>query len=85
VTLTAKDLDTALATPKVAGYRPLEQTAVALVNQNKRMEEYILRRIEELQKRSDTDKRMLAKGFTDVQQAFMWINRAIFKPERIEL
>lgn len=85
MTLTADKLDTALATPKVAGYSPLEQTAVALVNQNKRMEEYILRRIEELQKRNDVDQRCLAKGFTEVQDAFMWINRAIFQPKRIDL
>jgi hypothetical protein len=68
----------------VLGYSPVTESKADLVNVNKRLEEIILRRIEELQKHPETDKRMLAKGFTDIQQAFMWINRAVFQPARLE-
>lgn len=69
----------------VAGYRPQNDVALALVNANKRSEEALLRTLDELAARSDIDKRWLAIGRTAIEQGFMAVNRAIFQPERIAL
>lgn len=69
----------------VAGYQPQTGTAVDLVNANKVLEERDLRVIDHLAELPDTDKRMLAIGRTQIQQAWMWINRAVFKPSRVKL
>lgn len=69
----------------VAGYRPQSGDKVAVVNVNKELEERVLRQIEILQQRVDTDPRMLALGKTGIQEAFMWINRAVFQPGRVKL
>lgn len=70
----------------VEGYRPQTNNAVELVNENKRMEEVLLRRIEFIKEHSgtDPDPRWLAIGKTHLEEAFMAINRAIFKPERVK-
>lgn len=68
----------------VAGYRPQTNGAIDLVNQNKRMEEQLLRRLDYLTETfTDIDKRWLAIGRTHIEEAFMAINRAIFKPARL--
>lgn len=69
----------------VAGYRPQNDVALALVNANKRSEEALLRTLDELAARPDIDKRWLAIGRTAIEQGFMAVNRAIFQPERIAL
>lgn len=75
----------------VAGYRSQPQSAVDLVNRNKKLEEEMLRVLDELQKMDGPDgkglcdQRWLAIGRTDLEKAFMAINRAIFKPERVKL
>ena len=69
----------------VEGYKPLTEDRVSVVNVNKRLEEQVLQRIDELRKDPNIDPRMLSIGFTEIQSAFMWINRAVFKPERIKL
>ncbi len=68
----------------VAGYRPQSSEAVDLVNRNKQAEEAALRMLDELATR-DVDQRWLAIGRTHLEQAYMAINRAIFRPERIKL
>jgi hypothetical protein len=68
----------------VAGYRPQSETNVALVNQNKIVEEHWLRLMDELQGK-DVDQRWLAIGRTHIEQGFMAINRAIFQPARVTL
>lgn len=50
----------------------------------KRLEETVLRKIDELEK-SDADRRWLAVGRTHLEQAFMAIERAVKKPQRIDL
>jgi len=55
------------------------------VNQNKILEETILRRLDELAALSTPDKRWLAIGRTHIEQAFMAINRSIFQPQRVKL
>lgn len=69
----------------VAGYRPQDQSAVDLVNANKRDEEAILRGLDGLEARPDVDQRWLAIGRTQIEQGFMAVNRSIFKPSRVNL
>ena len=69
----------------VSGYRPQSQSTIDDVNHNKATEERILRFLDRLQQDDDVDKRWLAIGRTHLEQAFMAINRALMKPNRVEL
>lgn len=69
----------------VSGYAAQSDTAVAMVNQNKALEERILRQLDFLADVYDVDKRWLAIARTQIEQGFMAANRAIFKPGRISL
>lgn len=69
----------------VAGYQSQSDEKVALVNENKVLEERVLRQIEKIKAAPGYDARMAAIAFTGVQEAFMWLNRAVFQPARIDL
>lgn len=69
----------------VAGYRPQPMAKIDLVNQNKALEEQSLRAIDALKLDPDVDQRWLATGRTDLEKAWMSINRSIFKPGRVNL
>lgn len=71
----------------VKGYKPTQSAEnIALVNRAKVLEEKTLRLCDELKaKGSDIDQRFLAVGVTQLQQAFMAINRSVFQPQRIDL
>ena len=69
----------------VSGYRQQPQWAVDVVNGNKAIEEGALRILDSLAENPDVDKRWLAIGRTQLEQAFMAINRSIFKPARVIL
>lgn len=69
----------------VEGYRDQTAQAVALVNENKKLEEVVLQALDALAKLDSIDKRWLAIGRTSLEQAFMAVNRAIFQPERVKL
>ncbi|MGY4333160.1 hypothetical protein ACVWWG_007577 [Bradyrhizobium sp. LB7.2] len=69
----------------VAGYQPQSDAKVSAVNVNKRLEEEVLRRIDALEQTPGIDRRWLAIGRTQLEQAFMAINRAVFQPSRINL
>lgn len=69
----------------VAGYKAQTDTAVSMVNQNKALEETVLRIIDAAQKDGIGDPRWLAIARTDIEKAFMSLNRAIFRPGRIKL
>lgn len=69
----------------VSGYKPQTQETIDLVNLNKATEETTLRQLDHLATLDFVDKRWLAIGRTHLEQAFMAINRSIFKPTRIEL
>lgn len=71
----------------VAGYKPQNALAVAAVNENKVMEEQLLRQIDMLRNNNDldVDQRWAAMAKTHIEQAFMALNRAIFKPGRVAL
>lgn len=66
----------------VAGYRPQSDDKIALVNHNKQIEEQCLQVLDHLATLPDTDKRHLAIGRTQIETAWMWINRSVFKPAR---
>lgn len=69
----------------VEGYRPQSDDNVSLVNANKLLEERMLRVLDDLAAQPDIDKRWLAIGRTSLEQGFMAVNRAIFKPGRVSL
>lgn len=79
----------------VAGYKPQSPEAVALVNEFKADEERLLRKLDAMQEATRKgpndsgpnpyDGRWLAIGRTNLEQAFMAINRAVFKPGRAKL
>ncbi len=71
----------------VAGYKPQNSRAVDAVNRNKELEESALRQIDLLSMDGPlkVDQRWLAIGRTGIEQGFMAINRAIFKPGRVAL
>lgn len=67
----------------VQGYRPQSGEAVALVNLNKQPEEQVLRALDLLAANPEIDGRWLAIGRTAIEQGFMAVNRAVFKPARL--
>lgn len=69
----------------VAGYKPQSDEAIALVNRIKRHEETVLRELDDMRGRDEIDQRWLAIGRTALEQAFMAINRSVFRPGRAQL
>ena len=69
----------------VAGYQPQSDAKVALVNANKAIEERVLRQIDSHRGANEIDQRMVAIAHTKTQEAFMWLNRAVFQPSRVRL
>jgi hypothetical protein len=69
----------------VAGYQAQSNANVSLVNENKILEERVLRQIEKIKADPSCDPRMAAVAFTGIQESFMWLNRAVFQPARIKL
>jgi hypothetical protein len=71
----------------VKGYQPQGSYAVHEVNCNKELEERVLRQVDMLasDKHLAVDQRWLAIGRTAIEQGFMAINRAVFKPARVKL
>lgn len=67
----------------VAGYTAQSDDIIKTVNENKQLEETVLKQLDALKARTDVDQRWLAIGRTHVEQAFMAINRALFKPQRL--
>lgn len=69
----------------VPGYRPQPTANVEAVTANKHLEETILRALDALAEESAIDQRWLAIGRTHIEQGFMAVNRAIFRPARVKL
>lgn len=69
----------------VQGYKKTQPPhLIALVNENKVLEEKVLRQIEAHKQRgAELDQRCVALAFTAIQDAFMWLNRGVFQPERL--
>lgn len=74
-----------LASLPVAGYQAQPQSRVDQVNHFKRVEERILRELDEMRLPAGIDQRWLAIGRTHLEQAFMAINRSILQPHRVSL
>ncbi len=70
----------------VHGYKPESQSTVDRVNESKLVEERILTFLDELyiKETGGESRRWQAIGKTHIEQGFMAINRAIFKPERVK-
>lgn len=68
----------------VSGYTAQSDSRVEMVNENKAIEERVLRRLDEL-KALNVDQRWLAIGRTHIEKAFMAVNRSIFQPQRVKL
>lgn len=68
----------------VSGYTAQSDSRVEMVNENKALEERVLRRLDEL-KALNVDQRWLAIGRTHIEEAFMAVNRSIFQPQRVKL
>lgn len=69
----------------VRGYVPQVQANIDSVNENKMHEEMLLRKLDLMRANVDIDQRWLAMGRTHIEQGYMFINRAIFQPERVAL
>jgi hypothetical protein len=72
----------------VAGYTTQSDEKVALVNENKELEERVLRQVDRHVRSRDSqeiDQAMVQLARRSIQEAFMWLNRAVFQPKRIKL
>lgn len=69
----------------VAGYRPQEKARVDLVNENKALEEKVLRALDHMVGNPKFDQRWTAIARTNIEQGFMAMNRAVFQPGRVKL
>ena len=69
---------------KIKGYTPLTDEQKNLVNNNKVMEEAVLRLIETIQKESAADPHWIFIATNHFQEGFMALNRSIMKPERVK-
>lgn len=69
----------------IKGYTTQPETTVSMVNANKELEERLLRMLDVLADAGAADPRWLAIARTNIEQGFMALNRAIFKPQRIKL
>lgn len=67
----------------VSGYTKQSDEKVDLVNFNKYLEELVLRTMDAYKENPDIDQRWLAIARTDLEKAFMALNRSIFKPQRM--
>lgn len=69
----------------VPSHRDQSESSVEQVSANKMLEEQVLRILDQLGDDTRVDKRWLAIGRTQIEQGFMAVNRAIFRPSRIIL
>ena len=69
----------------ILGYSDHTERNVMLVNDNKIAEEKLLRLIDTLSLNGVDDPRWLAIARAHIEQGFMALNRAIFKPVRVTL
>jgi len=69
----------------VSGYKPQSDDKVAFVNENKALEERVLRQLDAMKGNIAFDQRMVSIAYTGIQEAFMWANRAVFQPGRVKL
>ena len=66
---------------KITGYRDLDQEEIDLMNEGKALAEQCKAFISKLEENSNTDKRNVSLGKTNLQQGFMWLTRSIARPD----
>lgn len=69
----------------IAGYTSQTDLNVKRVNANKELEERVMRVLDAHRAEAAYDQRFVSMAISHVQEAFMCLNRAVFKPERIRL
>lgn len=69
----------------IHGYQMQEPASISRVNNNKYLEERVLRTIDEHFAHGGCDPRWLHIAKTHIEQGFMALNRAVFQPKRIDL
>lgn len=69
----------------VKGYTKQPGWKITRVNLMKQLEELILQELDVMMKDPEVDPRWLAIGRTQLEQAFMAINRSVFRPTRVKL
>lgn len=69
----------------ILGYRPQSSETISIVNSMKCTEEQILRVLDAMAQGPEIDQRWLAIGRSQLEQAFMAINRSVFRPARVTL
>lgn len=80
------DTPSTVLTPlPVHGYTKQPESNVAVVNGNKTVEELVLRRFDEIGALPGIDVRWVSIGRTHLEQAFMALNRAVFRLQRIDI
>ena len=67
----------------VRGYVSQSDENVEIVNQNKELEELVLRQMDTMASIPEYDQHMISIARTNLQQSFMWLNRAVFQPKRL--
>jgi predicted N-acyltransferase len=70
----------------VAGYRKLTQEDIDLMNENKLIEELVLRQVDRHVRQhgsTEIDQRFVSIARTHIQEGFMALNRAVAQPTRI--
>ena len=65
---------------KIKGYRDLSQEEIDMMNEAKELAEKVKVLTDKLMTSSETDKRWVSIGVTDLQKGFMSIIRGIAKP-----
>lgn len=69
----------------VSGYLPQSADKVAIVNANKELEERCLRAIEAIMADRRFSIPLAEQARNNIEQGFMWLNRAVFLPSRVNL
>lgn len=69
----------------ISGYTKPTDEQIAAVNDNKQVEELVLRLAERVRTSPECDGRWASVAITHFQEGFMALNRAIMKPTRVDL
>lgn len=66
---------------QIKGYRDLTQEEIDLMNEGKDLAEKVRQHIERVQTVENVDMRAVRIAATELQTGFMWLTRAIARPE----
>lgn len=67
----------------VKGYTDQTDEKIALVDENKILEELVLRQIDAHREKNAIDQRLVDLAHTKIQEGFMLLNRSVFQPGRL--